>query len=137
MVLFILFYCLVLGISSILAQPLAMDVFNTTPFSDENGNLLNDGDIIQLIWAGPDGTIDPPVKKIGDPTNGQPTGDDVILSTHTIGENAVANSGTFFFSLSSYPDHTGGYYPAAGDKVYIRAFNDSNLQNATFYGDAQ
>lgn len=117
-------------------QPLSMDVFNGAALLDENGATLEDGDILHLLWAGPDGQIDPPINNIGGANNGQPTGDDELLETHVIGENFIPGSGQSFFTVTTYQNQTLGK-PAQGDWIYIRAFNDNNLVVATYYGDAQ
>ena len=123
-------------ISSLYSQNNPIDVYNSTPFYDENGVQLNDGDIIQMIYAGADQMINPPVTNSSSGNNGQPTGDDVVLSLHYIGENVPPNTGTFYFTATAYPNHTYGY-PAAGDYIYVRVFNAQNLPSATHYGDGQ
>lgn len=135
------FFHLTLAISIFLANMLTgqnnpLDVFNTTPFMDENGVLLNDGDVLMVIYAGADKTIDPPVMNVGGNNNGQATGDDSILVTSYIGANVPPNIGTFYVTLTAYPDHSQGY-PAIGDSIYVRVFNDNSLPNATYYGDGQ
>jgi hypothetical protein len=117
-------------------QPRTMNVFNSVSFSDENRVTLQDGDILHLNWAGPDGQIDPPVMNIGGVNNGQPTGDDELLETHVIGENSPPGFGQFVFMDTTYQNQSQGK-PAQGDWIYIRAFNDNNLVTATYYGDAQ
>ena len=44
-------------------------------------------------------------------------------------------TGGFFFTITTYPN-SGAGSPAVGDQIYIRFFNNNNLQNADFYGDA-
>ena len=84
------------------AQPTPLDVANSTPYTDENSVTLQDGDIIQLLYAGADNTIDPPVLTIGQPTSGQPTDDDVVLETHIIGENQPPGFGLFSFTTTAF-----------------------------------
>ena len=134
-VLWIILFTLMVG-QLCAQQPLVMNVFNSTPYGDENGTTLEDGDILHVLWAGADGTIDPPVKNIGGANNGQPTGDDELLSTHVIGENFPPGFGQFSFTVTTYQNQTAGK-PAAGDWVYLRGFNSNSLVTATYYGDAQ
>lgn len=131
-------FIIIIGIFSlnIFGQNNPLDVFTSNSLLDENGSLLNDGDVVQLIYAGANNTIDPPVMNIGNASNGQPTGDDIVLSLHQIGENVPPATGMFFFTITTYPDHNSGY-PAAGDYIYARVFNENNLTNATHYGDGQ
>ncbi|GAG52482.1 unnamed protein product, partial [marine sediment metagenome] len=110
-------------------------IANSTPYTDQNSATLNDGDLIQIIYAGPDDTIDPPLLTTGQPTSGQPTDDDVLLETHAIGENFPAGSGQFSFTIPAYA--AGGGSPELGDVIYVRGFNSNDLQTATWYGDAQ
>lgn len=133
---FILIFCVAGLTVSKAQQPLTMNVFNNTPYADENGATLQDGDILHLIWAGPDGQIDPPQMPTGSPNNGLPSGDDELLETHAIGENFPPGFGQFTFTVTTYQSQAQGK-PADGDWVYLRAFNDNNLVTATYYGDAQ
>jgi|GEM_PF-711910 hypothetical protein len=111
-------------------------VANVVPFEDEGGKTLENGDVVQLIWAGEDGAIDPPNAENGSPDWGQPGGDDRLVGIpHAIGEN-VLSEGTFRLQLIAWPDRRTGC-PANGDLVYLRAFNSTSLKTATRYGDAQ
>ena len=126
----------VMLISGAKAQiPTSIDVYNTEAYADENGAALEPGDVVQLLWAGPDGQIDPPVKDIGGVNNGKPTDDDIILVTSYINQNSPAR-GTFYINVSTYDSPEKGH-PAVDDWIYVRAFNDNDLVTATFYGDAQ
>lgn len=114
----------------VMPQTTPIDVYNSQPFLDETGVLLQDGDIIHIIYTGPDGNSNPPS------VTGNPTGDDVLLSSHQVGENAPSGTGTFFTTMTVYPDHSSGY-PAAGDYIYARVFNNQYLPDATAYGNGQ
>jgi len=118
------------------SQPTTLIVENSIPYRDENDIVLEDRDIVHLIWAGANEQIDPPIKNIGGADNGQPSGDDLLLGIHhVVGEN-VSTPGKFFFLNTVWLDHASGF-PAAGDFIYLRAFNSNNLIAATYYGDAQ
>ncbi len=133
LIIILIFLCL----SSLIAQNNPLPVYNTTGFTDELSVLLADGDIVQIIYAGPDDAIDVPIKDIGGANNGQPTDDDEILTSTIIGPpGAPPGFGLFYISITAYPNHAAGY-PAVGDYIYVRVFNDNNLVNATYYGDAQ
>ncbi|MGB0387108.1 MAG: hypothetical protein ACPGWR_20010, partial [Ardenticatenaceae bacterium] len=97
----------------------------------DNTTILQEGDIAQFIWAGPDGTIDPPQ------TDGTPGDDDVLLDSSTILNGAplpppAQNEG--YITLKTYSFDTDD--PQSSGVVYIRAWNDSNIANATHYGDS-
>ena len=117
-------------------QNTPQDIYNTVPFYDETNMLLSDGDVVQVIYAGNDQAINQPVMNIGQSSNGQTTGDDMLLSSHSIGENMPPGSGMFYVTITAYATHDEGY-PAAGDYIYVRIFNHDELLNATFYGDGQ
>jgi len=113
----------------------------TLGITDENGALLPGnnparqtnttygpyvpGAVVQLISVGADNIANPPSE------TGGVTGDDVLLSTHAIGEGVnilYTVSGKFDFILVG-ADIPAGY-------VYIRIFNKSSLAEATYYGQA-
>jgi hypothetical protein len=120
-----------------LSRRTAFVVANSVPFKDENERPLENDDILQFIWAGANGRIDPPNTQIGSTEWGQPTGDDQLIGfPHSIGENTPSLEGMFRFQAIGWLDRAMGS-PAAGDLVYLRAFNSSNLETATRYGDAQ
>ncbi len=119
-----------------LASRVVVRVANDVPYLDENGKVLEDGDIIQLVWAGKDGRIDPPNAVTRGAERGNPTNDDRLIGVlHVIGENA-SSAGSFRFQAIGWPDYTIGC-PAAGDFIYVRAFNASSLEKATSFGDAR
>ncbi|HQU58158.1 MAG: T9SS type A sorting domain-containing protein [Calditrichaeota bacterium] len=113
--------------------PYTITIFNSLPIEDENNVILEDGDVIQVIYAKEDGAIDPPLMNIGQPDNGSVSPNDSLLETHVIGEGQAPNTGYFFFSLNIDPS---GTHPIQGDYIYLRFFNDSSLPLATYYGDA-
>ncbi len=110
-------------------------ISNSVAWVDENSATLENGDIIQVLWTGADGQVDEPVKDIGNANNGQPTDDDEIIMTTAIGVG-TGSAGQFSISISSYHARPSGN-PISGDNIYVRAFNDNNLVNATHYDDAQ
>lgn len=119
-----------------LVNRVVLSVANDVPYGDENGKTLENGDIIQLIWAGEDGRIDPPNMVTGNPEWGNPTNDDRMIGVlHFIGEN-LSSKGLFRFQVIGWPGHTIGW-PGAGDFVYARAFNEGSLEKSTRFGDAQ
>ena len=105
------------------AQAITVSLIYTAShgLSDERGpyNFLEDGDLVQLIYAGPDGEIDPP-----QPWNARPGGDDVLWETTVIG-TGTTEPGEF---IHTFPTAT------AGAKVYIRFFNASSTAHVTYYG---
>ncbi|MCX5867707.1 MAG: hypothetical protein NT009_09590, partial [Proteobacteria bacterium] len=105
----------------------AIEYPNSNSFSivDSNGNTpLKNGDIVHLIYAGANGTIDPPNSM------GQPTGDDVLLDTSYIGYGGGALYPDKGFFSKNY-SWSGTY----GQKLFVRAFNDT-ISNATYFGDS-
>lgn len=92
---------------------------------------LATGDLVQLIWVGPDGMVDPP------DMDGTPGGDDVQLSV-----GRVENGGTL-----PPPLHDKGYVPLmtytyddadaqAGHIIYARAWNDAVGGQGSLYGNS-
>jgi hypothetical protein len=127
-------------------QPAWIEVFggldeswNFWPLTDENLVPLEDGDALMALWAGPNAAIDPPVRAVGSPFNGQPTGDDVGLLISTGG--AIEYS-YFYFTLTTWnigdtDSLDRQRHPAKGEKLYVRVFNDDDLRDATAYGDSE
>jgi len=102
------------------------------PLIDGDGNELEDGDLVQLIWAGSDGLIDPL-----DDVTGEPTGDDSLLASWGIGQGLGPGTGRFKYELFTYESHAKGY-PAQGDHIYLRSFDGSSLgegTGSTWYGE--
>lgn len=105
-------------------------------YDADNDTILETGDLAQLIWVGPNGTIDPP-KTSPRAEYGEAGGDDVRLDT-----SAVQNTGNLWpiqqnkgyipykiYTLDSLDDY-------AGKPVYIRAWNDASASTATAYGNS-
>jgi len=98
----------------------------------DNTTILQTGDFAQLIWAGPDTLIDPPLP------DGSSGGDDQILDV-----NAIENGGSFppglmnkgYIPLKEYSFEPGN--PQDGGTVYIRAWNASTPASATAFGESQ
>ncbi len=93
---------------------------------DENGVILVNGDVVQLIWDQDLDGVDPP------DSDGNPAGGDnpVPVQSSTIG------TGSFFpgqFSANT-PSDAGVYM---GMRVYVRAWNANTLSSATYFGDSQ
>jgi hypothetical protein len=132
------FLTLFLGVQSIHAVPATFDwgtydAAGSTLFGvyeSDNSTILQTADIVQFIWAGPDASINPPL------SNGNPTGDDVILDTSIVqngsGPPPVRNKGYVFLKTYSYNTTD----PENNGVVYMRVWNDSLIANATAYGDS-
>jgi hypothetical protein len=101
------------------AQAYAVNLiyYNSVGLMDEDMALLEDGCIIQLIFA-PTGVISPP-----SPWNGRPTGDNVLWEY----TSPSGDDGTF---LDSYSFDSS----LIGQQVYIRFFNATTWPMVTFYG---
>jgi hypothetical protein len=97
------------------------------PLTDSSGTQLEDGDLVQIIWAGPDGTIDP----LGT-SDCMPTGDDSLWATMAIGEGYDANSGLFKTELQTFKT----LHLAEGDVLYLRIFNGDVYTDATHYAES-
>ncbi len=126
---------LLLTSSLLLGQNNPLDIYNTSPILNAYGQILSDGCILQVIYTGSDGQINQPVINFGQPNNGQVTGDDSLLYTSRVGNNVPPGTGLFYFTIVTYPNHASGY-PANGDSIYVRVFNDTSLISSTSYGDA-
>ena len=97
-----------------------------------------DSCILQLVYAGPDGAIDPPGP------DGQPTGDDLALAVSGSssgfayfgsGDHVQADAGRFDvdFGLSFE-----GYEPGLeGVMLYVRAWDAASVASAVAYGDSE
>ncbi len=99
---------------------------------------FEEGDLVQLILAGPNRVIDPPA------ASGMPGGDDQLAM------NPGASFGMNMDSFTHYPNtfyspeailvHTTGMGPqpaiASGVKFYVRAWNAANPSQATQYFDS-
>lgn len=97
----------------------------------KDGQFAVEGDLIQLIWAGPDGKAEPPST---DPTQlGQPTGDDQFVRDTFVGNGYLLGyaDGRFdkLFTHSSIQ---------AGRFVYLRAWDTDVITSVEdSYGDSE
>jgi len=98
------------------------------PLTDSDGQRLQDGDLVQLIWTGPDGLLDPI-----DELMGVPSGDDRLLASWGVGHGeSSAGTGLFAFDLFTCQEE----HPVAGDLICLRLFNASDCRQATYYGES-
>jgi len=98
-------------------------------YEADNTTVLQTWDLVQLIWTGADGTIDPPQP------DGSTTDDDQILDSSTVRNDLPgdpANKG--YIPLKTYTFFPSD--PQSGGTVYIRAWNASTASSATAYGDS-
>jgi hypothetical protein len=82
-----------------------------------------DGDLIQVIYVGANGEIDPPEYGIS------PAGDDTLAAGTRIGIGEPfcwMTTGRFFFNYDRGPD----------ELIYVRAFNGPSLEESTYYGNS-
>jgi hypothetical protein len=119
-----------------LASLIKLIVKNNSPYTSANDHHnFRDGCIIQLIDAGDDGLIDPPISYPLNDDYGMPGGDDKLVGrSHFLGENTDEKN-MFYFPVLLWKEETN--LPFAGDKVYLRIFNTDVLTNAEYYGEAQ
>ncbi len=92
-------------------------VYNGSGLEDENGVLLQTGDMIQLIYS-PDNFLTP---LPDDSVDGMPVGNDVLWETIAIGDTAGSFTGMYDFGTTT------GY-------VFIRFFNSTSMGTVTYYG---
>ncbi len=106
------------------------------PLIDGTELKLQDDDLVQLIWAGPDSLIDAP-----DATTGMPTGDDSLLTSVGIGYGYPGtNLGRFKIAMYSYETHKKAGFPAQGDFLYVRVFDAPTVGEDVgggWYGDSE
>lgn len=100
-------------------------------YEADDVTILQTGDLAQLIWAGPNGTIEPPQP------NGTTTGDDVLLDTTTVNNGLplpppLQNKGYIPLKTYSFDDQD----PISGGVIYIRAWNAGTATSATAYGNS-
>lgn len=115
-------------------QPRAgtVDVSCVSGVQDELGNWLRGsafegyGDLIQIIYAGANGLDDMPDE------HGNPTGDDVLIGTTFAGAGFPFNPHEGKFTTQLTHDSL-----VTGAVIYCRAWNDSSVATATYYGDSQ
>ncbi|NCC52896.1 MAG: hypothetical protein EOM20_17020 [Spartobacteria bacterium] len=104
----------------------------TFPMVDEfssklRGHYYSPGDVVQILWAS-NGIVHPPSQ------DGAPHPDNALLEGGLTGVGALVipsliDSGLFGASIASPR-------PGDGSKIFVRVFNDSDLKNASFYGDS-
>ncbi len=121
---------------AVISKAHTIQIENSRPFLDESGEALENGDIVHILWTGEDGRINPPVRNIGSPDNGLPTGDDILLGEYRIGAEDGLLPGKFSAYLRAWSHERYGR-PVSGDLIYLRAFNSDNRVTASCYGDAQ
>jgi len=100
-------------------------------YEHDNVTILQTGDLAQLIWAGPNGSIDPPTP------SGGVTGDDVILDTSAVNNGSplppsAQNRGYIPFKTYTFDTEN----PQNNGTIYIRAWNASTAAGATAYGNS-
>lgn len=88
------------------------------------------GDLLQIIWVGPNGMKDPA------DSLGHTTVDDSLLGTSYIGYGIPSESDWDTGKFSASFSHDLLFVP--GTQVFVRAWNDSviNGQNVVYYGDS-
>jgi hypothetical protein len=119
----------------LLGAMIDLTIFNSTPLVDVDGLTLlqgdaTTGDLVQLLFAGPDGMIDPASR-----ITGGATGDDILLIDplnpfHVGAGQPVGNTGQFDLSGIQFDDSL------IGEFVYVRFWNDPNIQENIFYGNS-
>ena len=100
-------------------------------YDEDNVTPLQTGDVAQLIWTGPDGQADAPNP------DGSPGGDDQTLDAYNVQNGALLppparNKG--YIPFKTFTFDSGG--PLNNSIVYIRAWNASDINQATAYGDS-
>ncbi len=104
--------------------------------TDHSSTTLSTGCLVQVINAGVDGIIQPPVL-IG-AYKGLPTGDDFVVVTAAIGDNLppippyagrFVSSGQIFFTATSGQN-------GVGNTLYFRFFDDADRTVANYFGNS-
>jgi hypothetical protein len=99
------------------------------PLTDIDGLRLEDGNLVQLIWAGPDGLVDSM-----NGLNGRTSGDDRLLADWGIGHGlGESGTGRFEFELCTLEAEP----PSQGDVIYLRIFDDCTCTGAHHYGESE
>ncbi|MCK4271330.1 T9SS type A sorting domain-containing protein, partial [bacterium] len=99
------------------------------PLTDNDGDTLEDGDLVQILWAGPDDLLSPM------DSTGSPTGDDSLLTTLIIGDGYGDGTGLFKTELQTFYVHKGGV-PAEGDFIFVRVFDSTGVNLGHYYGES-
>jgi len=112
-----------------------LTLYNTEPLLDSDGSTKLEGDsgggdLVQLILAGANGSIDAPT------STGEPGGDDSLLSVANnptfVGAGMVgAGTGKLTQSGMVYDDSL------VGETVYVRFWNSDAASTATHYGNSK
>ena len=113
------------GVDHSIVNELGQPLVGTDPFSSEFGIPVVEGALIQIMMV-TDGIVYPPE------LNGEPDSRNIVLSTTRIGlgvSPALARSGMFSSLLAPRP--------SGGVKIFVRVFNASSLEEASFYGDSE
>ncbi|MCO5193104.1 MAG: C25 family cysteine peptidase [Anaerolineae bacterium] len=100
-------------------------------YEGDNSSILATGDLVQLIWTGPDGEVDYPA------LDGSPGDDDVLLDSNTVQNGApfpppLRNKG--YIPLKTYTFDTES--PQANGIVYIRAWNAAAPADGVDFGES-
>ncbi len=127
-------FVVLLGLMALGAQAGTFEAMATAGIVDVDntflkGNVMRmSGDLVQLIWTGPDGTIDDP------DSNGYTTDDDSLLGTTFIGYGYPFEPDQGKFSIIWTHDLL-----TTGTVVYIRAWNDSVVVagQRVYFGDSE
>jgi len=93
------------------------------PILDQNGNTLEDGCLLQLIWDADGDGIDDPGE------GGSVSGGDRLLDV------AYTRAGSFFPGMASHNSTLSGI--GVGDVVYVRAWPGRDAGSATHFGDTR
>jgi hypothetical protein len=125
--------CLPAGAATIQVKSTSgvMDADGVTPLQG-NGLSSPSSDRIQVLYAGPNGSIQPPA------LDGMPTGDDELLKTSDVpGQYYTAVGEGFPFNPNQgkfTEDFVHGL--SAGSKIFVRAWNSPNIGAGAKYGDS-
>ncbi len=105
---------------------------DTSPLQGRGFDSESPADVVQCIYAGPDGIIAPAG------LDGMPTGDDVLLyltERPTTPYTVVGEGFPFSPNTGRFTDDFEHNLPA-GARVYLRAWNAPDIGSATHYGDS-
>jgi hypothetical protein len=100
-------------------------LLGANPWAGDFGFAAEEGSLVQIINAGPNGVPDLP------DADGAPSGDDVLFAEASMGEGMAPNlASSGRFAVSFFPP------PPSGSKVYVRAFNGTTLASSTRWGQS-
>lgn len=100
-------------------------------YADEQ-TVLESGDLVQFLWAGPDDQIERPF------WDGTPGGDDQLLDSSAVNNGPPLPPTQWakgYVPLKTYTFDSGA--PYSGGIVYLRAWNAGSAAQATSYGDSE